>query len=179
MALAVTASQLCYFLFIYLGFCVSSLPLHLCSVSLLFSPLSYCVLGFLLPSFKESWILSLKKIELFLPFDFCLPKVGLVVCVSFIWVRFVLSFYLFVFPLMGKPGWGGTPVCWWLGLYFCFVCCLDDVSCTRSYWCLGDARSYIQVASFVWYFTIWHSLGLVYGLGVSVPTPKTQGLISD
>ena len=33
----------------------------------------------------------------------------------------MLSFCLFVFPLMGKAEWGGNPVCWWLGLYFCFV----------------------------------------------------------
>ena len=30
-----------------------------------------------------------------------------------------------------------------------FVCCLDEVSCTGSYWLLGDAQSYIQVVSFV------------------------------
>ena len=34
------------------------------------------------------------------------------------------------FPLMDKAEWGSNPVCWWLGLYFCLVCCLDDVSCT-------------------------------------------------
>ena len=83
----------------------------------------------------------------------------------FVWalyrVRFVLSFCLFVFPLMGKAEWGGNPVCWWLGLYFCFVCCLDEVSCTGCYWWLGDARSYIQVVSCVWVLTIWYSLGLV------------------
>ena len=43
----------------------------------------------------------------------------------FVWalcrVRFALSFFccLFVFPLMGKAEWGGTPVLWWLDLYFC------------------------------------------------------------
>ena len=26
-----------------------------------------------------------------------------------------------------------------LGLYFCFVCCLDDVSCTGCYWWLSDS----------------------------------------
>ena len=59
---------------------------------------------------------------------------------------------------MGKPEWGGNPVFWWLGLYFCFVCCLDEASCTVCYWWLGDARSCIQVVSFVW---VWYSLGLV------------------
>ena len=44
-------------------------------------------------------------------------------------VRFVLSFCLFVcglfvFPLMNKAQWGSNPVCWWLGLNFCFICCL-------------------------------------------------------
>ena len=81
----------------------------------------------------------------------------------FVWasyrVRFVLSFCLFVFPLMGKAEWGCTPVCWWLGLYFCFVCCVDEASCTGCYWRLGDAGSCIQGASFVWVLTIWYSLG--------------------
>ena len=76
-------------------------------------------------------------------------------------VRFVLSFSLFVFPLMGRGEWGGNPVCWWLGLYFCFVCCLDEASCTGCCWWLGDAGFCIQVISFVWVLTIWYSLGLV------------------
>ena len=62
---------------------------------------------------------------------------------------------------MGKAEWGGTSVCWWLGLYFCLVCCLDDASGTGCYWWLGDARSCIQVVSFVWVLTIWYPLGLV------------------
>ena len=73
----------------------------------------------------------------------------------FVWashrVRFMLSFvYLFVCPPMGKAEWGGNSVCWWLGLYFCFFCCLGEASCTGCYWWLGDARSCIQVVSFVW-----------------------------
>ena len=63
---------------------------------------------------------------------------------------------------MGKAEWGGNPVCWWFGLYFCFVCCLDEASCTGCYWWLGDAGSCIQVVSFVWVHTIWYSLGLVF-----------------
>ena len=91
-------------------------------------------------------------------------KDGPVVCVSFIYGEICAEFLfvcLFAFPLMGKAEWGGIPVCWWLGLYFCFVCCLDEVSCTRCYWWLGDAGSYIQVVSFVWILTIWYSPGLV------------------
>jgi len=61
----------------------------------------------------------------------------------FVWASymmlFVLSFCLFVFPMMGKAEWGGKPVCWWLDLYFCLVCCLDEVSCTGFYWRLGGA----------------------------------------
>ena len=49
---------------------------------------------------------------------------------------------------MGKGEWDGNPSCWWLGLYFCFVCCLDEESCTGCYWWLGDAGSYIQVVFF-------------------------------
>ena len=75
------------------------------------------------------------------------------------WVFVVVC--LFVFPLMGKDEWGGNPVCWYLGLYFCFVCCLDEASCTGCYWWLGDAGPCIQVVSFVWVLTIWYSLGLV------------------
>ena len=62
---------------------------------------------------------------------------------------------------MGKAEWGVTPVCWWLGLYFCFVCCLDEASCTVCYWWVSDARSCVQVVSFVWVLSIWYSLGLV------------------
>ena len=70
-------------------------------------------------------------------------------------VRFVqILICLFVFPLMGKAEWGGNPVCWWLGLYFCFVCYLDELSCTGCYWWLDDARACIQVVSFVWVLTI-------------------------
>ena len=83
----------------------------------------------------------------------CELRIGWVLC----WV-FVC---LFVFPLMGKAEWGDNPVCWWLGLYFCFVCYLDEASFTGCYWWLGDARSWIHVVSFVWVLTIWYSLGLV------------------
>ena len=76
-------------------------------------------------------------------------------------MRFVLSFCLFVFSLMGKAEWGGNPVCWWLDLYFCFVCCLDEVSCRGCYGWFGDSGSCTQVVLFVWVLTIWYSLGLV------------------
>ena len=47
----------------------------LCSISLPFHFLkNYCVWGLVFPTFKESWILSLKKVEFFLPFGFCPPK---------------------------------------------------------------------------------------------------------
>ena len=79
-----------------------------------------------------------------------------------LWCGFFFFFFcLFVFPLMGKAEWGVTPVCWWLGLYFCFVCCLDEASCTVCYWWVSDARSCVQVVSFVWVLSIWYSLGLV------------------
>ena len=80
---------------------------------------------------------------------------------------------------MCKAEWGGNHVCWWSGLYFCFICCLDEASCTGCYWWLGDARCCIQVVPFVEVLTICYSLGLVslvvYGLGVSAPTPKAEG----
>ena len=74
----------------------------------------------------------------------------------------------------GKTEWGGHPVCWWLSLYFCFVCCLDEASCIGCYWWLGDAGSCIQVVTFVWVLTIWYTLGdagacwaAVYGVAQS------------
>ena len=129
-----------YFLFIYLDFCVSSLLLHLCSISLPFHYylLMYCVWGLLFPSFKA---------EFFLPFVFCSPKFGPVACVSFVWGEICAEF-LFVFPLMGKAEWGGNPVCWWLGLYFCFVCCLDEASCTGCYWWLGLVFKWFPLCEF-------------------------------
>ena len=83
-------------------------------------------------------------------------------------VRFVLSFCLFVFPLMCKAEWGSNPVYWWLDLYFCFIC-LDEVSYTGYYWWLGDAGSCIQVVSFVWVVTIWYSVWIVLGEGNGTP----------
>ena len=68
---------------------------------------------------------------------------------------------LFVLPLMGKAEWGGTPVYWWLSLYFCFVCFVDETSYTGCYCQLGNIGSCIQEVSFVWVLTIWYSLGLV------------------
>jgi len=50
----------------------------------LFFFLTYCVWGLLFPGFKGSWILPLKKVKFFLPFGFFPPKVGPVVCVSFL-----------------------------------------------------------------------------------------------
>ena len=70
----------------------------------------------------------------------------------------MLSFaHLFAFPLNGRAEWGDNPGCCWLGLYFCFVCCLDEASCMGCYWWLGDAWAHIQVVSFVWVLTIWYS----------------------
>ena len=75
----------------------------------------------------------------------------------------MLSFCLFVFLQMGKAEWGGNPVCWWFGLYFCFVCCLGESSCIGFYWWFCDPGSCIQMVSFVWVLSIWYSLGLILG----------------
>ena len=84
----------------------------------------------------------------------------------------MLSFLVVIFPPMGKTEWGGNPVCWWLGLYFCFVLfCLDETSCAGCYWCLSDARSHIQVFSFMGVLTIWHSLGSVLVLERTLESP--------
>ena len=81
---------------------------------------------------------------------------------------------------MCKAEWGGNHVCWWSGLYFCFICCLDEASCTGCYWWLGDARCCIQVVPFVEVLTICYSLGLVslvvYGLGSQCSHSKGRGV---
>ena len=56
--------------------------------------------------------------------------------------------------------WVGNPVCWWLGLCFCLVCCLGEKSCTGCCWKLGFAGSCIQVEAFVEVITNQYSLGL-------------------
>ena len=59
-------------------------------------------------------------------------------------VRFLLSLCFFAFPLMGRAEWGGNSVCWWLGLYFCFVCCLDEAQGATGGWVM-------LVLSFKWF----------------------------
>ena len=64
----------------------------------------------------------------------------------------MLSFCLFVLPLMSKVEWGDNPVCWWMDMYFCFVCCLDEVFCTQVLlmvgWCqVLDSSGFIGVSS--------------------------------
>ena len=50
----------------------------------------------------QGLIISLTKLEYFLPFGFCLPEFGPVVCVSLIHGEISPGFLLFVFPPMGK-----------------------------------------------------------------------------
>ena len=94
----------------------------------------------------------------------------------------MLSFCLFVFPLMGKAEWGGNPVCWWFGLYFCFVCCfcvLHRVLLVVGWWCrVSYSSGFLCVSSHYLILPRVSSL-VVQGLGVSAPTPKAQGLISS
>ena len=102
------------------------------------------------------------KVEFYFPFGFCPPKVGPVVCIAWdlCWVFFVCLLVCLIF-LTSKAEWDGNPVCWWLCLYFYFVYCLDELSCTGCYWWLDDPGCCIQVVSFVWVLTILYSLGLV------------------
>jgi len=90
--------------------CVSSLSLHLCSISV---PFHFIYLFFKLLCLrspfarlqgKESWILSLKKFEFFLPFGFCPPKVCPVVFVSFIQGEICAEFS-FVCITSDEQGW--------------------------------------------------------------------------
>ena len=83
---------------------------------------------------RHDWVTSRTLYSLkvwvlwFGPFGLAKLCIGWDFCWSFV--------CLFVFPLMGKAEWGGNPVSWWFGLYFCVVCCLYEVSCTVCclYW---------------------------------------------
>ena len=95
-------------------------------------------------------------------------------------VIFVLSFHLFVFPLIGKAEWGGNSVCWWLGLYFYLLFrwgILHRVLLVFG-WCqVLYSSGFLCVSS---HCRILHRVSslVVYGFGVNAPTPKSQGLIS-
>ena len=82
---------------------------------------------------------------------------------------------------MGTAEWGGNPVCWWLGLYFCFVCCLDAASCTGCLLVVGRCwvlySTGFLCASSHYLIPPRVSSLVVWGLGVSAPTPMAQGLI--
>ena len=90
----------------------------------------------------------------------------------------MVSFCLFVFPLIGKAEWGHNPIYCWLGLYFWYFCLfvlfyfyftLQYCVCLLFRWgvlhrvllVVGWCRSFIHVVSFVWVLTIWYTLGLV------------------
>ena len=95
-------------------------------------------------------------------------------------VRFVLSFCLFIFPQMCKAEWGGSPACWWFGLYFCLLFrwgILHRVLLVAG-WCqVLYSSSFLCVSSHYVILPTVSSL-VVYGLGVSAPTSQAQGLIS-
>ena len=129
----------------YLDFCVSSLFLHLCSIALPFHIVFE--VSFSQASGLNSCFLLVSALLRLVQGEICAELFCLFVC-------------MFVFPLMGKAEWGDNPVCWWLGLYSCFVCCLDEASWTGCYWWLGDAGPCFH-AFFVWVLTIWYSLELV------------------
>ena len=77
---------------------------------------TYCVWGLLLSSFKKSWIISLKKVEFFLPFGFFPPKVGPVVCVNFIYGEICADFFCLFFL-------------WWARLSEVVILSADDWVC--------------------------------------------------
>ena len=145
-----------------MDFCVSSLFPHLCSSSLPFHFFRVLCLkspfpmlqGKLNSSLEESWIISSFWFLSSWGWSSCLCELRIGWDLSWIFV------WLVGFPLMGKAVWSGTPACWWLSLFF-FVCCFDEASCPGCYFWLGDARSCIQVVSFLWVCTVWYSLGVV------------------
>ena len=177
--------QFAYLLFIYLDFCVSSLFLHWCSIFSAFSLLFFNLLCLRSPFPKvQGWILSsfclcppklgpgmlqfmgfkgsdtterLNRLTEAWSSGLCKLCIRWDLC----WVSFCLFVCLFVLSLMVKAEQGHNPVCWWLGLNFCFVYCLHEASCTGCYWWLGDAGSCIQVVSFVWVLIVLYSPELV------------------
>ena len=96
-------------------------------------------------------------------------------------MRFVLSFCLFVC----------LSFLWWTKLSevvilsaddwvcICFVCCLNEVSCTGCYWWLGDARSCNRVVSFVWVLTIWYSAPHSSTLAWKIPWMEEPGRLQS
>ena len=95
-------------------------------------------------------------------------------------MRFLLSFCLFVFPLMGKSEWGGNPVCWWLGLYFCLLFrwgILHRVLLMVGWCWVLYSSGFLCVSSHCLILSRVSSL-VVLDLGVSAPTLKVQGFIS-
>ena len=98
-----------------------------------------------LPSY--GWSSDLCKLPIW--WDLCGVFVCLFVCFLFLWWA----------PLSEVVILSADD--WVFFLFVCFVCCLDDVSCTGWYLWLSDARSCIHVVSFLWVLTIWYSLGLI------------------
>ena len=124
----------------------------------------YCVWGLLFPGFTVAFLL---------PLGFCPPKAGPVVCVSFLSGE-VCAEFLFVCLFF----------LWWARLSE-VVCCLLTTGivlvCVVRW---GVLHRVLLVDGWrgVWYWWMggtgsWCSL-VVSGLGVSAPTPKTQGWIS-
>ena len=91
-----------------------------------------CLFSFFLNIvFGISFSQSLRLKSIFFWFLLLVGRVDPVVCVDFYWVWFVLVLwweevlYLFIYVLPAgvRNIWGGNPVCRWLGLCFCFICC--------------------------------------------------------
>ena len=91
------------------GSYVWCIDIYNCYVFLLNWSLDHYVMPFLISCNFLMWGLLL-----YLPFGFCPPKIGPVVCVNFMLGEIcveVLFVCLFVFPLMGKAEWGCNPFC--------------------------------------------------------------------
>ena len=72
-------------------------------------------------------------------------------------------------------------VCWWLGLYFCFVCCFDEVSCTGCYWWLvmpGLVLKWFPLCKFSLFDTPYGYFSGSLGSWSQSSHSKAQGLMS-
>ena len=156
--------------------------------------LSYCVWGLLFPGFKESWILCLKNVEFFFAFGFCPPKIGPVVCVSFVYSEISAEFLIVCFSSDGE-GW----VRWYSCLLitgFVFLFCLlfqwgvphrvllvvgwCQVLYSSGFLCVGSHHLILpRVSSLVVWSQCSHSKGSGFDLwsGTKIPQVVYYGIM--
>ena len=109
---------------------------------------------------KKKKIEEKKKKEFFLPFNFCPPKVGPGVFVSFVQGE-ICDEFLFLFVCLFCLWWARLSEVlilsadYWVVFLFCFLFRWGILH--RVLLVVGWCRILYSVVSFVWVLTIWHS----------------------